>query len=78
MTATEPRPHKGLIMDNLVSSLPLSDQLAMALAAKASAEAAATRLANALKDIYNDIGEMPEVFERLSEVQYDVENYAEN
>ena len=38
---------------------------------------AATRIANALKDIYNDIGEMPEVKARFDLVATDVANYSD-
>lgn len=51
--------------------------LAMAESEKTDVIHAAARMANALKDIFNDIGELPEVRARYEAVERDVSYYAE-
>jgi hypothetical protein len=56
---------------------PQTTQAAMLQSQLHDAEAAATRLANALKDLYNIAGNLPEVQEAVSRVERDIAYYAE-
>lgn len=48
----------------------------MAYSERDDVKRAAARLANALKDIFNDVGELPEVRARFESVYRDVSHYA--
>jgi hypothetical protein len=50
--------------------------LIMARSETEDVKLAASRLANALKDINNDLGEMSEVKSAIESVDYDIETYA--
>lgn len=61
---------------NLTVVLEAELERDMAYSERDDVKRAAARLANALKDIFNDVGELPEVRERFENVYRDVSHYA--